>query len=228
MYLYTCISVVIFLFGTVVVTNPTLGHYPFQINDVCAEMLFPDSCLLPKAKATLVGIDKIYIIHWGGNPDRERVMNQRLSKILPVGWQEKEIVSFVKSLDPVSLNVSMISCLGQFVSQADVKIGTVSLTAKHHLAYYDMLHHHYEIALVLEDDVDFDSSFLEKLYTVSSELKKVFLSLSLSHLFTTRLAVYHGVIALFRVVSLVMDVVHIKVIRYVRIHLAILTVPMAI
>lgn len=122
-------------------------------------------------------IEKIYIVHYTKLTERVEEMKKRFDKILPRDWRSTDLVTFITPFDGDKITKDQILCLVPEAQNASLRTarpsrGTVSVTTKHHLAYYDMLKHGYSAAMITEDDVDFLDRFSEKLTIVLDNLKK--------------------------------------------------------
>ena len=132
---------------------------------------FIEAGLFPQSSITFRGVEKIYVIHWSKLDGREAEMKARLNRVLPSSWEEANLVSFVNAFDSDHLSQSQISCLTDNVT-AHLTLGVLSVTAKHYLAYHDMLLREYQNALIMEDDVDFRDHFGGKVEQLLKELPR--------------------------------------------------------
>jgi len=83
----------------------------------------------------------------------------------PALWESLDFVSFVET-EYTNEDVTCLS--GSFAKE--ITRGQFSVTAKHHLAYHDMLVHEYPVALILEDDADFTADFFPHVASILKAL----------------------------------------------------------
>jgi len=92
-------------------------------------------------------------------------MRKRFGVHFPSEWENLEFVSFVEA-EYVNDDVNCLS--GSFAKE--ITRGRFSVTAKHHLAYHDMVVHEYAVALIVEDDADFKDHFFSNVTNIIKAL----------------------------------------------------------
>jgi hypothetical protein len=103
-------------------------------------------------------VDHIYVVTTYEGERRE-LMKKRLGKILPKGWEEMDVVSFISIGDLTRLTTGMWHCFhGKGVCQY---AGAVAISMSNYAAHYSSVYHGYDRILVLEDDVNFKDGFVE-------------------------------------------------------------------
>jgi hypothetical protein len=124
------------------------------------------------AEYRVAGIDHIYVIHWTPLTARVTTMASRFDHILAPGWADHNYVTFVNPFDAHAISESDALCLAG-PEHAKLREGTLSVTTKHHLAYYDALVNNHTVVLVLEDDTDFIEQFADQTSKIVSALSMV-------------------------------------------------------
>jgi hypothetical protein len=124
------------------------------------------------AEYRVAGIDHIYVIHWTPLKERVTTMASRFDRILAPGWADHNYVTFVNPFDAHAISESDALCLAG-PEHAKLREGTLSVTTKHHLAYYDVLVNNHTVVLVLEDDTDFIEQFVDQMSKIMSALSTV-------------------------------------------------------
>ena len=103
-------------------------------------------------------VDHIYVVTTYEGERRE-LMKRRLGKILPKGWEELNVVSFISIGDLSRLTAGMWHC---FQSENRCQfVGAIAISMSNYAAHYSSVYHGYDRILVLEDDVNFKEGFVE-------------------------------------------------------------------
>jgi hypothetical protein len=104
------------------------------------------------------------------------MMQKRLKGVFG-SLYDSPFVAFVDAFDPEDLNRTHVDCLcgagyqGQYSRpETGNTRGSVSVAAKHWMAFFDTVWQNYDQVLVIEDDVQFQPGFAKKLKEVEGEL----------------------------------------------------------
>jgi len=140
-----------------------------NISTSIANPCFHENDVFNFSTMSVEGIRKIYVIHWSKLANRRKSMRDRLSTVLPAGWEQKNFVAFITQYDSDRVTHQDVLChAGSYANQQ--KKGQFSVTMKHHVAYYDVCFHQYGIVLIVEDDVQFAPDFVQKVSFVLKAL----------------------------------------------------------
>jgi GR25 family glycosyltransferase involved in LPS biosynthesis len=128
-------------------------------------------------------IDHIYVLTTVKG-DRSLHMQQRLGKILPAGWEELDVVSFITIGDLAHFTVGMWHCFqAEYACQS---AGPIALSSSFYAAHYSAVYHSYERIMILEDDVIFETGFVDLLQkqidTIEKEPLKRYIRADPAHL----------------------------------------------